>query len=109
MPWNIQSLRRGCVVENREHSFDRLQQVRAYPPPVAVFIEPLQVPVFEAPDSASASRTGFAEYRERLQVRPRAEACPVADVGPQLKTGLRQLYVPDTMAERKKDLGLPSA
>jgi hypothetical protein len=47
---NIQSLRRGGVVENREDSFDRLHQVWAYPAPINAFIEPLQTPVLEAPD-----------------------------------------------------------
>jgi hypothetical protein len=47
---NIQSLRRGGGVENREDSFNGLQQVRPYPAPVAAFIEPFEAPVFEAPN-----------------------------------------------------------
>ncbi len=43
-------MRRGGVIEDREHSFDRLQQVQAYPAPVAAFIRALQTPVLEAPD-----------------------------------------------------------
>ena len=45
---NIQSLRRGGGVENRQNSFDRLQQVGAYPAVVAAFIEPFDATILEA-------------------------------------------------------------
>src|ERR1019366_10814834 len=50
IPWNIQSLRHGGGVEDRKDSLNRLQQVRAYPAPVAALVEPFQTPVFETPN-----------------------------------------------------------
>jgi len=46
---NIQSLRCGGGVENREDSFNRLQQVGTYPAAVAAFIEPFEATMLEAP------------------------------------------------------------
>jgi hypothetical protein len=50
IPWDIQSLRRGGTVENRQDSFHRFPQIRAYPAPVTALIEQFQTAVLEAPD-----------------------------------------------------------
>ena len=48
--WEIESLRRRGGIENRKNSFHRLQQVGAYSTSVVALIEPLQAPMFEAPN-----------------------------------------------------------
>jgi len=50
IPWNVESLWHGGGVENRKDPFDRIQQIRAYPAPVAALVEPFQAPVLEAPN-----------------------------------------------------------
>jgi len=47
---DIKSLRRGGAIENGEDSFNRAQQVGAYPAAVVPFIKPLQAAMLEAPD-----------------------------------------------------------
>jgi len=47
---NIQSLWRVGGVENREDSFNRLQQVGTYPAAVAAFLEPFEAMMLEAPN-----------------------------------------------------------
>ena len=51
--WKIQSLRRDGGIENRENSFDRIQQVGANPTAVAAFIEPLEPAMLKTPNHQS--------------------------------------------------------
>jgi hypothetical protein len=47
---NIQSLRCGGGIENREDSFHRVQQVGTYPATVAALIKPFEATMLEAPN-----------------------------------------------------------
>jgi len=50
----IQGLRAGGGVEDREDSFHGLQEVGPYPASVAAFLEAFQAPMLEAPNHQGA-------------------------------------------------------
>ena len=49
----IQSLRRDGGIENRENSFNRIQQVGANPASVTAFVEALEAAMLETPNHQS--------------------------------------------------------
>ena len=50
IPGNVESLRRGGGIENRQYALNRIQQVGTYPAPVTAFVKPFKAPVLEAPN-----------------------------------------------------------
>lgn len=49
----VKRLGRIRVIENRQDSLDRINQVRANPSPVPIFIKPFQPSMLESPDHQS--------------------------------------------------------